>query len=104
MSEEKALHITDDLESIRLKETTKVVCEGCSETLTCTRFPMEHWKRIRTNNTIGRLNRKIRRHTRIIGTFPDGNSAHILATVRLKCVTDSKWVSRRYLNVSLLKS
>ena len=45
------------------------------ETLTYCDFPSEHWTRIRTNNVIERLNREIRRRTRVVGSFPDGNSA-----------------------------
>ena len=37
-----------------------------------------------------------------VGTFPDGKSALMLATARLKYVADSEWGSRRYLDVSLL--
>ena len=103
-SEEKALRVADDLESMRLKEAARVVREGYAETLTYTRFPMEHWKRIRTNNAIERLNREIRRRTRVVGTFPDGKSALMLVTARLKYVADSEWGSRRYLDVSLLEA
>ena len=103
VSGEKALRVADDSESMRLKEAAKVVRDGYAETLTYTRFPMGHWKRIRTNNAIERLNREIRRRTRIVGTFPDGKSALILVTARLKYVADSEWRSRRYLGVSLLE-
>lgn len=41
--------------------------------------------------------------TRVVGTFPDGKSALMLVTARLKYVTDSEWGSRRYLDASLLK-
>ena len=102
-SGEKALKVASDLEDMRLKEAAKVVREGYLETLTYTRFPMEHWKRIRTNNAIERLNREIRRRTRVVGTFPDGRSALMLVTARLKYVADSEWGSRRYLDVSLLE-
>ena len=102
-SEEKALKVASDLEEMRLKEAAKVVREGYAETLTYTRFPMEHWKRIRTNNAIERLNREIRRRTRVVGTFPDGKSALMLVTARLKYVADSEWGSRRYLDVTLLE-
>ena len=46
--------------------------DGIEETLTYCDFPSEHWTRIRTNNVIERLNREIRRRTRVVGTFPDG--------------------------------
>ncbi len=45
------------------------------EILTYCGFPREHWTRIRTNNVIERLNREIRRRTRVVGSFPDGNFA-----------------------------
>ena len=53
---------------------TRTVRDGFAETLAYTEFPPEHWRRIRTNNGIERINREIRRRTRVIGTFPDGNS------------------------------
>ena len=37
-------------------------------------FPTQHWTQIRTNNTIECLNCKIKRWTKAIGTFPDGQS------------------------------
>ena len=57
----------------KLKEAAKKVEDGIEETLTYCDFPSEHWTRIRTNNVIERLNREIRRRTRVVGSFPDGN-------------------------------
>ena len=54
----KAESVTAELESMRLKEAAKVVREGFAETLTCCEMPREHWRRIRTNNAIERLNRE----------------------------------------------
>ncbi|CDD39721.1 transposase mutator type [Collinsella sp. CAG:398] len=51
---------------------------------------------------INSLNREIRRRTRVVGTFPDGKSALMLVTARLKYVAKSEWGSRRYLDVTLL--
>lgn len=84
------------------REAAKVVMDGYAETLAYTRFPREHWRRIRTNNAIERLNREIRRRTRVVGTFPDGKSALMLVTARLKYVAESEWGARRYLDVTLL--
>ena len=57
---------------MKLKEAAKKVEDGIEETLTYCDFPSEHWTRIRTNNVIERLNREIRRRTRVVGSFPDG--------------------------------
>ena len=73
-SEAKALEVASELEAAKLGEAAKVVHEGYAETLTHTRFPHEHWRRIRTNNAIERLKREIRRRTRVVGTFPDGKT------------------------------
>ena len=45
--------------------------------------PEEHWRRIRINNPLERLLREIRRRTRVVGAFPDGQSALNLAAARL---------------------
>lgn len=101
-SEAKALEAAAEPEGMRLGEAAKVAREGYAETLAYTRFPPEHWRRIRTNNAIERLNREIRRRTRVVGTFPDGKSALMLVTARLKYIAESEWGSRRYLDVTLL--
>lgn len=102
-SEAKAAEVADALEAMKLGAAVKVVREGCRETLAYTDFPMQHWTRIRTNNAIERLNREIRRRTRVVGTFPDGKSALMLVTARLKYIVENEWGRRRYLDVSLLE-
>ena len=67
-----------------------VYVDGIEETLTYCDFPSEHWTRIRTNNVIERLNRKIRRRTRVVRTFPDGNSALMLVCARLRHVAGTQ--------------
>lgn len=98
----KADEVAAALDGMRLGAAAKVVREGCLETLAYTDFPMQHCTRIRTNNAIERLNREIRRRTRVVGTFPDGHSALMLVTARLKYIAECEWGKRRYLDVSLL--
>lgn len=76
---------------------------GFAETLAYTEFQPENWCRIRTNNGIKRINREIRRRTRVVGTFPDGNSALMLVTARLKHIAEHEWGKRRYLDMSKLE-
>ena len=61
------------------------------ETLTYMGFPEEHWMRIRTNNTLERINREIKRRNKVVGTFPDGESALMLVCARLRHVASSSW-------------
>ena len=77
--------------------------ERHAETLAYTEFPPEHWRRIRTNNGIQRIDSEIRRRTRGVGTFPDGNSALMLVTARLKCIAEREWGKRRCLDMPKLE-
>lgn len=78
-------------------------CDGSSQPNFDCDFPAEHWTRIRTNNAIERLNREIRRRTRVIGTFPDGNSALMLVCARLRYVAGTQWGDKRYMNMKHLE-
>ena len=44
-----------------------------------------------------RIIREIRRRTRVVGAFPDGNSALMLVAARLRHIASTKWGKRRYL-------
>ena len=71
---EKAKAAAEELRSMKLKEAVKRVEDSFEETLTYCDFLSEHWIRIRTNNVTERLNQEIRCRTRMVGSFPDGNS------------------------------
>ena len=73
------------------------------ETLAYYTFPEEHRRRIRTNNPLERILREIRRRTRVVGAFPDGQSALNLAAARLRHIAGTAWSTKRYLNIELLK-
>ena len=48
-------------------------------------------------------NRETRRRTRVVGAFPDGNSALMLVTARLKYIAEHEWGKRRYPDMSKLE-
>ncbi len=77
----------------------KKICDSIEETLTYMDFPPEHWQKIRTNNIIERLNREIRRRTRVVGTFPDGHSALMLVCARLRHVAGTQWGGKKYMSM-----
>lgn len=92
---EKAKSVIEKLRSTKLKKAAKKVEDGIEKTITCCDFPSKHWTRIRTNNVIERLNREIRRRTRVVGSFPDGNSALMLVCARLRHVAGTQWGGTR---------
>ena len=75
--------------------------DSIEETLTYCDSPSEHWILIRTNDAIERLNREIR--TRVVGSFPDGNSALILVCAQLPYVTGTQWGNKKYMNMKHLE-
>lgn len=88
---EKALQVAEKLKEMKLVSATKKLEGGIEETITYMDFPYQHWTRIRTNNTIKRLNREMKRRTRAIGAFPDGQSALMLVCARLRHVAGTQW-------------
>jgi transposase-like protein len=100
---EKAIRVIEKLRGLRLSRAAELVEAAVEETLTYYAFPEEHWRRIRTNNPLERILREIRRRTRVVGAFPDGQSALNLAAARLRHIAGTAWSTKRYLNIELLK-
>jgi putative transposase len=68
--------------------------------LTVMSFPVEHQKRLRTTNLNERVNRELKRRTRVVSVFPNTASLERLATAVLMEI-DEDWQSgTRYLSFS----
>ena len=46
----------------------------------------------------------MRRRTRVVGAFPDGQSALMLVAARLRHIAATKWGTKRYLTAELLQT
>ena len=101
-AKEKALQIVEKLRVMRLAKAAEIVENGIAETLSYYTMPPEHWRCLRTNNPLERLMREIRRRTRVVGSFPDGQSALMLVAARLRHVAATKWGTKRYLQMDRL--
>lgn len=95
----KIEQVAAKLELMRLGKAAELVRSGAPETLSYYAFPEQHWRRIRTNNPMERIMREIRRRTRVVGCFPDGNSALMLVSARLRHIAGTKWGTRVYLDM-----
>lgn len=85
-------------EEMKLKDVAQLVRSGSGETLTYYALPRE--QRRCCEQTRERLIREIRRRTRAVGAFPEGKSALMLAAARLRHEADTKWGTRRYLDIT----
>jgi len=99
---DKAERVVESLKTMKLSKAAELVANKINETLTYYRYPQPHWVRIRTNNPLERIMREIRRRTRVVGAFPDGNSALMLVAARLRHIAGTKWGTRRYLCMDAL--
>jgi transposase-like protein len=99
---DKAEAVAQKLEQLKLRAAAGKIRKSIIETLTFYDFPTSHWQRIRTNNPLERIMKEIRRRTRVVGAFPDSNSALMLVGARLRHIAGTKWGTRRYLNMDLI--
>ena len=100
----KAGTVAGEMGERKLKAAANCLREGVGEPTACLlpEFPANHRIKLRTDNMIERLNKEIRRRTRVVGGFPDSNSALMLVCVRIRYVTSRSWSDRRYMDTSRL--
>ena len=100
---QKAQEVQKKLLAMKLPKAAQIVREGIEETLSYMGFPREHWLKIRTTNPLERINREIRRRTRVVGAFPDGNAAVLLVAARLRYIAGSRWGTKMYMDIKRLR-
>jgi transposase-like protein len=81
-------------------EFVKWLEENINEGLTCYRFPKKHRKRIRTSNGAERVNREVRRRTRVAVLFPNEASALRLVTAVLIEIHEEWITGKIYLDMT----
>ena len=87
----------------RAPEFSKWLELNIDEGLTVYKFPREHWKKIRTSNGMERLNREIKRRTRVAVLFPNPASALRLVTGVVIEIHEDWITGRQYLDMDPLK-
>ncbi len=103
-AKEKAASVASKLQSMKLNAAAKILAGGINESVTYYQFPREHHRSIRTNNMLERIMKEIRRRTRVVGSFPDGKSALMLACARLRYIASKSWSdTRKYMDMAKLE-
>jgi putative transposase len=65
-------------------------------------FPKEHWPQLASTNTLERLNKELKRRSRVIGIFPNDAAIIRLIGTLMAEQTDEWQVTRRYMAVDTL--
>lgn len=76
----------------------EILENGLADVLTFMAYPREHWSRISSTNPIERINKEIRRRTRVIGIFPSVSSALRLIGMILLEQTEDWHANKRYMS------
>lgn len=80
-----------------------ILVDGVDSTLSYLDFPSEHWPKISSTNPIERLNREIRRRTRVVGVFPNIDSAIRLIGMILLDQTEEWSTQRGYMSADSMQ-
>ena len=62
-------------------------------------FPRAHWKRIRTTNGLERINKELKRRSRVVGAFPSDESFMRLGVSILIDINEEWMTTKRYLSM-----
>lgn len=113
----KSIWMTTDLETAKRRaqelaeeyrgkcpKAIQVLEEGLEDALTFLSFPTLDARKVSSNNMLERLNKEIRRRTRVVGIFPNPDSYLRLVTVYLMEYSEDWSVTRGYLSEDSLKS
>jgi putative transposase len=101
-AEIKAKDVVSKLEAMKLHAAAQLVANSIHETFAYFGYPPQHRLKIQTNKPMQQLRKEARRRTKVVGAFPEGNSALMLVAARLRHVSTSAWGTRKYMNMELL--
>jgi len=94
--------IADNMQD-RWPNAAKTLLEAEHEVLTYMSFPKKHWRRISTTNMVERLNKEVKRRTKVVEIFPDIPSLVRLVGALLVETNDEWQVGRRYFSETSMR-
>jgi len=89
--------VSDKLREMGYDKAANAIERDVEFALTYKGFPREHWKRIRTTNLSERINKEIKRRSRVVGAFPNDDSFLRLAVSILMDINEEWITGMKYL-------
>ena len=80
----------------RFPEAIECLLEGLEDSLQCYQYPAFDKRKISSTNTLERLNKEVRRRTKVVGIFPSRDSYIRLVTTYIREYTEDWMTSRLY--------
>ena len=85
-------------------KAAKLLLEAETDILAYKTFPNKHWRRIHSTNMLERLNREIKRRTKVVGVFPDQPSViRLVGTLLMKIDDDWRATQRKYFSLESMQ-
>ena len=85
-------------------KAAKLLLEAETDILAYKTFPKEHWRRIHSTNILERLNKEVKRRTKVVGVFPDQPSViRLVGTLLMETDDDWRATQRKYFSLESMQ-
>jgi transposase-like protein len=81
----------------RFPRLAKYLTDNLGDMMTFLAFPKHHHRKIHSTNLVERLNKEVKRRTKVVGAFPSEGSV-LRLLVPLAVDTNAKWMDRKYVS------